>query len=143
MSRAPLKIICGSNRLPHRIHFITSGNYPQGPPLTWTTKSGKKGFLSIVAYYVTANGKLCDLPIALPQLTGAYTGERMAEVVLIILQKFEINTRKISYFMLNNTSNNDSTIQAIAHKPEWDFDPIHRRLCYGPHTLNLIGQVLL
>lgn len=32
----------------------------------WTTKGGKKGFLSIVAHYVTANGKLRDLPIALP-----------------------------------------------------------------------------
>jgi hypothetical protein len=30
----------------------------------WTTKGGKKGFLSIVAYYVKADGKLCDLPIA-------------------------------------------------------------------------------
>jgi hypothetical protein len=30
--------------------------------------------------------------------------------------------------------------------PAWsrgDFDPIHRRLRCGPHTLNLIGQVLL
>ncbi|KAI0617886.1 hypothetical protein PtrSN002B_004544 [Pyrenophora tritici-repentis] len=32
----------------------------------WTTKGGKKGFLSIVTYYVTADGKLRDLPIALP-----------------------------------------------------------------------------
>jgi hypothetical protein len=24
----------------------------------WTTKGGKKGFLGIVAYYVTANGRL-------------------------------------------------------------------------------------
>jgi hypothetical protein len=32
----------------------------------WTTKGGKKGFLGIVAYYVRANGRLCDLPIALP-----------------------------------------------------------------------------
>jgi hypothetical protein len=84
----------------------------------WTTKGGKKGFLSIVAYYVTADGKLRDLPIALPQLTGAHTGERMAEVVLTILQKFKVNTRKISYFVLSNASNNDSTIQAIAHKLE-------------------------
>jgi hypothetical protein len=30
------------------------------------TKSSKKGFLGIIAYYVTANGKLRDLPIALP-----------------------------------------------------------------------------
>jgi hypothetical protein len=32
----------------------------------WTTKGGKKGFLGIVAHYVTATSKLQDLPIALP-----------------------------------------------------------------------------
>jgi hypothetical protein len=118
------------SRLVTKIHLSFDG---------WTTKSSKKGFLSIIAYYVTADGKLRDLPIALPQLTGAHTSERMAEVVLTILQKFEINTRKIGYFVLNNASNNDSTIQAIAHKPEWDFDPIYYRLRCGPHTLNLVG----
>jgi hypothetical protein len=84
----------------------------------WTTKGGKKGFVSIVAHYVKADGKLCDLPIALPQLTGCHTSERMAEVVLTILQKFCISPRKVGYFMLNNASNNDSKIQAIAQKPE-------------------------
>jgi hypothetical protein len=84
----------------------------------WTTKGGKKGFLSIVAHYVKADGKLCDLPIALPQLTGCHTSERMAEVVLTILQKFCISPRKVGYFVLNNASNNNSTIQAIAQKPE-------------------------
>jgi hypothetical protein len=51
----------------------------------WTTKGGKKGFLGIVAHYVTATSELRDLPIALPQLTGAHSGESMAEIVLIIL----------------------------------------------------------
>ncbi|KAI2479859.1 hypothetical protein Ptr902_09124 [Pyrenophora tritici-repentis] len=31
-----------------------------------------------------------DLPIALPQLTGAHTGEKIAEVVTIVLQEFGI-----------------------------------------------------
>ena len=47
----------------------------------WTTKSGKRGFLGIVAHYVDSQGNLKDLPIALPQLTGAHSGERIAEVV--------------------------------------------------------------
>jgi hypothetical protein len=45
--------------------------------------------------------------------------------------------------VLDNASNNDSTIQAIAQKPEWDFNATYRRLRCGPHTLNLVGQVLL
>jgi hypothetical protein len=109
----------------------------------WTTKGSKRGFLGIVAYYVTGDSKLRDLPIALPQLTGAYSSERMAVVVLEILQKFDINTRKVGYFVLNNASNNNSTILAILLKPGWSFNAIHRRLCCFPHTLNLIRQLLL
>jgi hypothetical protein len=91
----------------------------------WTTKGDKRGFLSIVAHYVTGDGKLRDLPIALPQLTGAHSGERMAGVVLEILQKFDIDTLKVGYFVLNNASNNDSTILAISLKPGWSFNAIH------------------
>lgn len=66
----------------------------------WTTQGGKKGFLGVVAHHVTANGKLRDLPIALPQLTGAHSGEKIAEAVLTILQSFGISTRNIGYFVL-------------------------------------------
>jgi hypothetical protein len=107
----------------------------------WTTKGGKRGFLSVVAYYVNADGKLRDLPIALPQLTGAHSGEKIAEVVLSILQEFGISSRTIGYFVLDNASNNDTTIHAIAQK--LGFNATYRRLRCGPHTLNLIGQKLL
>ncbi|KAG9382288.1 Dimer-Tnp-hAT domain containing protein [Pyrenophora tritici-repentis] len=67
--------------------------------------------------------KLRDLPIALPQLTGAHTGEAMAEVVMAIFKQFEITVGKLGYFM--------------------GFSATERRLRCGPHTLNLIGQMLL
>jgi hypothetical protein len=35
-------------------------------------------------------GHLKDLPIALPQLTGAYFGEAIAKIVLIIFKGFNI-----------------------------------------------------
>ncbi|KAK1917077.1 hypothetical protein P3342_001659 [Pyrenophora teres f. teres] len=107
----------------------------------WTTKGGKRGFLGIVAHYVNSDGKLRDLPIALPQLTGAHSGDRLAEVVLSILEQFSISERTLGYFVLDNASNNDTAVAAIAH--ELNFNPIHRRLRCGPHTINLIGQRLL
>jgi hypothetical protein len=107
----------------------------------WTTKSGKKGFLSIVAHYVTAAGELRDLPIALPQLTGSYSGERIGEIVLTTLQSFSISADKASYFILNNATNNDTTINFLARKLK--FNKLYCCLRCGPHTLNLIGQVLL
>jgi type IV pilus biogenesis protein CpaD/CtpE len=107
----------------------------------WTTKGGKRGFLGIVAHYVDSQGNLKDLPIALPQLTGAHSGERIAEVVCKTLQEFGINQLKVGYFVLDNASNNDSAVLAIAQN--MGFNATYRRLRCGPHTLNLIGQMLL
>jgi hypothetical protein len=47
----------------------------------------------------------------------------------------------LGYFVLNNASNNDSAVLAIAQKI--GFSATDRRLRCGPHTLNLIGQRLL
>lgn len=107
----------------------------------WTIKGGKRGFLGVVAHYVDKHGELQDLPIALPQLTGAHSGEKMAEVVYETLQQFGINSLNIGYFVLDNASNNDATVATIAQK--MGFNPAHRRLRCSPHTLNLIGQTLL
>ncbi|KAI1559902.1 Dimer-Tnp-hAT domain containing protein, partial [Pyrenophora tritici-repentis] len=107
----------------------------------WTTKGGKRGFLGVVAHFVDSRGDLQDLPIALPQLTGAHSGERMAEVVIKTLQDFKITSQSIGYFVLDNAPNNDSTVAILAQ--EYGFNATHRRLRCGPHTLNLIGQTLL
>jgi hypothetical protein len=103
----------------------------------WTTKGGKKGFLSIVAHYVTATGELQDLPIALPKLTGSHSGERMGEIVLVTLRLFSISADKVSYFVLNNVSNNNTTVNFLACKLK--FNKLYCCLRCGPYTLNLIG----
>jgi hypothetical protein len=107
----------------------------------WTIKGGKRGFLGVVAHYVDRRGDLKDLTIALPQLTGAHSGEKMAEVVSKTLQQFSINPLTVGYFVLDNASNNDSAVLAIAQKI--GCNAVHRRLRCGPHTIDLIGQVLL
>ncbi|KAI1670746.1 Dimer-Tnp-hAT dimerization containing protein [Pyrenophora tritici-repentis] len=107
----------------------------------WTTKGGKRGFLGVVAHYVDSKAELRDVPIALPQLSGAHSGEMMAEVVIETLQDFGINAQSIGYFVLDNASNNDCTVEVLAHK--YGFNAAHRRLRCGPHTLNLVGQTLL
>jgi hypothetical protein len=43
--------------------------------------------------------------------------------------------------MLDNASNNNSAIKAIADKI--DFTTAYCRLCCAPYTLNLVGQTLL
>jgi hypothetical protein len=65
----------------------------------------------------------------------------MADVVIVIFKEFEITAGKRSYFVLDNTYNNNTTIATIALKI--GFNATERRLRCGPYTLNLIGQMLL
>ena len=107
----------------------------------WTTKGGKRGFLGIVAHFATVDGDIVDLPIDLPQLTGAHTGERLAKVVTLTLTNYGITPAKLGYFVLDNASNNDTAVAALARS--FDFIPSHRRLRCGPHTLNLVGKMII
>jgi hypothetical protein len=94
-----------------------------------------------VVHYIDSRGNLQDLPIALPQLTGAHSGERIAEVILETLDLFSIDAHTLGYFALDNASNNNSAVLAIAQK--MGFSATNCCLRCGPHTLNLIGQRLL
>jgi hypothetical protein len=76
----------------------------------WTTKGAKQGFLGIVAHYVSCDSKLTDLLIALPQLWGAHSGKNISRVVSTSLQQFGISPCTVGYFVLNNTTNNNTTI---------------------------------
>ncbi|KAF2679276.1 hypothetical protein K458DRAFT_314481, partial [Lentithecium fluviatile CBS 122367] len=77
-------------------------------------KGGKKAFYGVVYYYVNARSKIYNLPLALLQLASAYTGERIAKVINKTLQKFRIVTFYVSYFILNNATNNNIAINALA-----------------------------
>ncbi|KAG9382290.1 Dimer-Tnp-hAT domain containing protein [Pyrenophora tritici-repentis] len=118
-----LKVVASLSESMSKVHISFDG---------WTTKGGKRGYRS---------GELRDLPIALPQLTGAHTGEAMAEVVMAIFKQFEITVGKLGYFVLDNAHNNNTTINTLAL--QMGFSATERRLRCGPHTLNLIGQMLL
>ncbi|KAG9375519.1 hypothetical protein A1F94_013910 [Pyrenophora tritici-repentis] len=63
---------------------------------------------------VSAKGAIVDLPIALPQLVGAHTGEAIADAVTKILQSFSINRSKLGYFVLDNAYNNDTAVNKLA-----------------------------
>ena len=65
----------------------------------------------------------------------------MAEVVMAIFKQFEITVGKLSYFVLNNVYNNNTTITTIV--TTIGFNAEERRLRCGPYTINLINQVLL
>jgi hypothetical protein len=107
----------------------------------WTTKGGKRGFFGIVAHYADTSGNVRDLPIALPQLTGAYTGDRIADIVSKTLQQFEIDQSRIGYFILDNASSNDRAVSRLGDI--YHFEDTKRRLRCAPHTFNLVGQMIM
>jgi hypothetical protein len=107
----------------------------------WTTRGGKRGYLGVVAHFANASGVIQGLPINLPQLAGAYTGEAIAETVIKTLEVYGITCNNLGYFVLDNATNNDTAINAVSRV--YHFDAAHRRLRCGPHTLNLVGQAVI
>ena len=91
----------------------------------WTTKGGKRGFLGIVAHFASTSGDIHDLGIALPQLTGTHSGERIAEVVAEVLEEFGVDASKLGCFVLDNAYSNDAAVDELALK--YDFDAVERR----------------
>ena len=64
-----------------------------------------------------------------------------ASVLLLALMHFSIKNDNLGYFILNNATNNDTTLIELAKSI--DFDPLKRRLrCMG-HILNLIAKQYL
>ncbi|KAF1968297.1 hypothetical protein BU23DRAFT_480721, partial [Bimuria novae-zelandiae CBS 107.79] len=45
-----------------------------------------------------------------------YTGANIAAIVNATLKSFKISTRSLGYFILNNATNNDAAINALAIK---------------------------
>jgi hypothetical protein len=74
-------IVAELSRSLSKIHISFNG---------WTIKGGKRGYLSLVAYFVSYLRVLTDLLITLPQLTGVYSGDNIAQVVLTVLKDFGI-----------------------------------------------------
>ena len=64
-----------------------------------------------------------------------------AQVILPLFEHFGITRANLGYFVLDNTPNNDTTLQELAKT--MGFDPKTKRLrCIG-HVLNLIAKAYL
>jgi hypothetical protein len=107
----------------------------------WTTKGGKRGFLGNVPHFATVDGIVVDMSIDLPQFVGAHTCERLAEVITLTLTTYGITADNVGYLVLDNSSNNDTAVAALAR--QFNFTAASRRLRCGPHTLNLVGQMII
>ena len=107
----------------------------------WTTYGGKRALTGICVHYLDEQGDIQDYVLGLPQLHGRHSGENIAHIVRETLQIFDIDESRLGYFVLDNATNNDTAVNALA--PQYNFWAPYRRLRCTCHILNLSAQLVI
>jgi hypothetical protein len=105
------------------------------------TKGSKRGFFGVVAHYADESGVVIDLLIALLQLTGSHSGDRIGNTIAQTLEEFDISYTKLGYFVLDNAYSNDWAVAYMAE--QYQYTAPKRRLRCLPYIFNLIGQIIM
>jgi type IV pilus biogenesis protein CpaD/CtpE len=79
--------------------------------------------------------------IGIPEQTESHSGDNIATQIISTIKDYGIQPNQIGYFMLDNATNNDTAMEAIAD--EFGFDAKQRRLRCAGHIINLIARSLL
>ncbi|KAJ6436532.1 hypothetical protein O9K51_10898 [Purpureocillium lavendulum] len=112
------------------IHFTFDG---------WTSRQNVS-FLGINAHFIDRDWKQWRLLLALPALRKRHTGAALADEVADTICAFDVQER-IGYCTLDNATNNDTAMEALA--AEFDFDWVERRIRCAPHFLNLAVRAMM
>jgi hypothetical protein len=94
----------------------------------------------IVVHFINHTRNLQTFLLSLLELVSSYKGTNIAECVGAILSEFDIQ-EQVGYFVLDNASNNDTSIEALAE--EFEFDVKERRLRCAGHIINLMARQIL
>jgi len=98
-----------------KLYFLFNG---------WTTRSGKHSLTSVCVYYLNYKGRVINYLIALPEQLGCHTGINYAVVISNVLAYFKVTKESLSYFVTNNTGNNNTCLDYLAtvfnfRKDDW------------------------
>ena len=88
-----------------RLHFLFNG---------WTTRSSKYLFTSVYIHYLNYKGKVVNYLITLLKQLGRYTGINYTAVIGNILAHFKVTKKSLSYFITDNTRNNNTCLNHLA-----------------------------
>jgi len=94
----------------------------------------------VVAHFLNKDFKPRVLLLSTPEQSDSHAGVNIAQSVSKTIDEFEI-ADNLGYFMLDNASNNDTAVAALAEI--YDFDPLEYRLRCSGHIINLIARHLL
>jgi hypothetical protein len=110
----------------------------------WTSPNSK-ALLAVVAHYTNRQYQVQTRLLALRRLHGEHSGENQAGILIEVLKDFEI-TDRLGYFVTDNASNNDTTVNIVLQTFLPTLTIIQRRQrrlrCWG-HILNLAARAFL
>jgi hypothetical protein len=106
----------------------------------WSSRN-KYSLYSITYSFLDQHFRVQKIVLRLPELQIRHTGENIVTEIIETLSLYRIED-KVSYFTLDNASNNDTAIKAIAD--HFGFKGRHQhRVCYIGHIINLVVKAFI
>lgn len=115
-----------------KIHFTTD---------CWTAPN-KTAYQAVTAHFVDELNQLSKATIALREHKEVHGGEQQAEVMIKVIEEYEIPESQIGYLTSDNHGSNDKLCRILQKRfPTWNATQ-HRIRCIG-HIINLAVQAFL
>jgi hypothetical protein len=94
----------------------------------------------ITCFFLNESDQPEKLVLDIPEVIEHHSGDNIAIHVIDVLESYGIS-QKVGYFTLDNTSNNDTAIEAISKALNFNRKA-HQIRCFG-HIINLVIKALL
>jgi hypothetical protein len=118
----------------------------------WTSPD-QKPFMAITGYWICPEFRYHEVLLGFPPVPGEHTGERLALVVMEVLEKHELSHRILGITTDNATNNGTMFTKLTAMLKEqleqrnnqmltFSFDPDFRRLLESQHHLPCLAHVI-
>ena len=88
-----------------KLYFLFNG---------WTTRSSKHLLTSVCVHYLNYKGRVVNYLIALLEQLSRHTRINYAAVISNVLAHFKVTKESLSYFVTNNTGNNNTCLNYLA-----------------------------
>ena len=107
----------------------------------WTSPNGYS-LCAVCAHFVGSNLRNTTALLGLKRMRGPHGGENIAEVVIPVLEEYEVGPR-LGVFVADNAESNDTAMRSILAqiRPELTVAP-RRARCLG-HIINLAAKAFL
>jgi hypothetical protein len=107
----------------------------------WTSPNGYTLY-AVCAHFVGPNYRNCSVLLGIKRIKGSHSGENIAEIIIPVLQQYEI-TQNLGVFVADNAESNDTAIKAILTTVRPDLNhTTHRSRCLG-HIINLAAKAFI